>query len=71
MRAYILKSSFAFALTWVLFASVMPNHLLSITLEKNKLYFVGVGPAGPEMATLQAIEAIKQAEMAVRDALKK
>ncbi len=63
MRAYILKSSFAFALIWVLLASTMPNSLFPMTVEKGKLYFVGVGPAGPEMATLQAIEVIKQTDV--------
>ena len=63
MRAYILKSSFASALIWVIFVLIMPTHLFSITVEKGKLYFVGVGPAGPEMATLQAIDVIKQADV--------
>jgi precorrin-4 methylase len=63
MRAFILKSSFAFALIWVLLISLMPNSLFPMTVEKGKLYFVGVGPAGPEMATLQAIEVIKQTDV--------
>jgi precorrin-4 methylase len=41
----------------------MPNYSSSMIVEKGKLYFVGVGPAGPEMATLQAIEVIKQADV--------
>lgn len=32
-------------------------------LEKGKLYFVGVGPAGPELCTLQAINVIKEADI--------
>ena len=63
MRAHILKTSLIFALIWVLLAFAMPNNLFSISVEKGKLYFVGVGPAGPEMATLQAIEVIKKADV--------
>lgn len=32
-------------------------------LMKNKVYFVGVGPAGPDLCTLQAIRVIKQADV--------
>ncbi|MBW2042041.1 MAG: hypothetical protein JRI76_08410 [Deltaproteobacteria bacterium] len=43
--------------------NLTPNYAIGITVEKGKLYFVGIGPAGPEMATLQAIEIIKQADV--------
>jgi len=45
------------SLTWVAISSS------AMTMEKGKLYFVGVGPAGPELATLQAIDVIKQADV--------
>ena len=63
MKVNILNRGFAFGLILVLIAAIMPNYSSSMTVEKGKLYFVGVGPAGPEMATLQAIEVIKQADV--------
>ena len=63
MRVNILNRSFALGLILVLIAAIMPNYSSSMTVQKGKLYFVGVGPAGPEMATLQAIEVIKQADV--------
>ena len=63
MRSNILNKSFAYGIILVLIAAIMPNYSSSMTVQKGKLYFVGVGPAGPEMATLQAIEVIKQADV--------
>ncbi len=34
-----------------------------MTVEKGKLYFVGVGPSGPDFSTLQAIDIIKRADV--------
>lgn len=63
MKVSILSKSYAFGLILALIAAIMPNHSFSVTVEKGKLYFVGVGPAGPEMATTQTIEVIKQADV--------
>jgi precorrin-4 methylase len=41
----------------------MPKFSYSATVEKGKLYFIGVGPAGPELATLQAIDVIKKVDV--------
>ena len=62
MKANISYRYIGFGLILVFIATVMPGYSFSMALEKGKLYFVGVGPAGPEMATLQAIEVIKQAD---------
>ena len=43
--------------------TLLPISSSAMTVEKGKLYFVGVGPAGPELATLQAIDVIKQADV--------
>ena len=40
-----------------------PGSSIGYTLEKGKLYFVGVGPAGPQLATLQAIDVIRKADV--------
>ena len=56
------NKSFAFGIILVLIAAIMPSYSFSMTVEKGKLYFVGVGPAGPELATPQAIEVIKQGD---------
>lgn len=63
MKANISYRHIGFGLILVFIATVMPGYSFSMALEKGKLYFVGVGPAGPEMATLQAIEVIKQADV--------
>ena len=40
---------------------LLPVSSYSMNVEKGKLYFVGVGPSGPDPATLQAIDVIGQA----------
>ena len=42
---------------------IMSRVSYCMTVEKGKLYFVGVGPAGPDLSTLQAIDVIKQADV--------
>ncbi len=37
--------------------------ICNASMEKGKIYFVGVGPAGPELCTLQAINIIKEADI--------
>jgi len=64
MRANILNAGSALGLIFVLMIClVIPNYAFSMTVEKGKLYFVGVGPAGPDLATLQAIDVIRQADV--------
>lgn len=64
MRVEILNRSFGLGLILLLVTFIlMPNYSSSMTVEKGKLYFVGVGPAGPDYATLQAINVIKQADV--------
>jgi precorrin-4 methylase len=40
-----------------------PGSSTGYTVEKGKLYFVGVGPAGPQFATLQALDVIRKADV--------
>lgn len=49
-----------FALITTIFT---PISSFGAPVQKGKLYFVGVGPAGPELATIQAIEVIKQVDV--------
>lgn len=35
----------------------------NVNLERGKFYVIGTGPAGPQMATLQALNTIKQADV--------
>jgi len=42
---------------------LVPISSSGLTVHKSRLYFVGVGPAGPDLATLQAIDVIKQADV--------
>lgn len=64
MKGQISNKTFRVGLLSVVISFLlMQTYASSKTVEKGKLYFVGVGPAGPEFATLQAIEVIKQADV--------
>jgi len=64
MKIEISNRSFGLGLILVLIIFILiPNYSSSMTVEKGKLYFVGVGPSGPDFATLQAIDVIKQADV--------
>ncbi len=64
MKVEISKRSFGLGLILLLITFILvPNYSSSMTVEKGKLYFVGVGPAGPDFATLQAIDVIKQVDV--------
>jgi len=47
----------------VLVVMATPVSSVGYMVESGKLYFVGVGPAGPELATQQAIEVIRKADV--------
>lgn len=53
----------SFGVVLTIFVWIAPIMCLGAMVEKDKLYFVGVGPATPELATLQAIDVIKQADV--------
>ena len=64
MKVEIVNRNFVLGLILVLITSIfIPNYSSSMTVEKGKLYFVGVGPSGPDFATLQAIDVIKQTDV--------
>jgi precorrin-4 methylase len=52
-------------LTWFMVMMILVGGQtgLAAALLKNKVYFVGVGPAGPDLCTLRAIRVIKQADV--------
>jgi len=64
MKFNALSRNFGLGLILILVTiTLLPIFSSAMTVQKGKLYFVGVGPAGPEMATLQAIDVIKQADV--------
>ena len=64
MKVNTLSRSFGFGFISILIAfTLMTNYSSALTVEKGKLYFVGVGPAGPQLATLQAIDVINQIDV--------
>jgi precorrin-4 methylase len=64
MKANSFSMRFGIGLILILtIFTLMPDYSFAMRVEKGKLYFVGVGPAGPDMATLQAIDVIKQADV--------
>jgi len=64
MKLNALSRNFGLGLILILVTiTLLPISSSAMTVEKGRLYFVGVGPAGPQLATLQAIDVIKQADV--------
>jgi len=49
--------------TVFIFFSMLPSTIFYAQMQKGKIYVVGVGPAGPEFCTLQAIKVIQEADI--------
>ena len=60
MKTKLVLTIFGF-MTFLIIAAF--TSICNAGLEKGKIYFVGVGPAGPELCTLQAINVIKEADI--------
>jgi precorrin-4 methylase len=63
MKLITLRKSFIIGITMILIAATVPHYAFAVIVQKGKLYFVGVGPAGPELASLQAINVIKEVDV--------
>jgi precorrin-4 methylase len=62
-QRHLVKSTILVAAFNILAVTVASICSIAYSVEGGRLYFVGVGPAGPELATQQALDLIKHADV--------